>query len=85
MKKRKLKLNKRRIPLEMALALRSKHSVKESKKIYKRNKTKIFPFDDNKNNYHQTDFLFNNFIELNFKVIKRFSTNYTINNFPIFE
>ncbi len=83
MKKRKLKLHKRKIPLEMALILRSKHSVKESKKIYNRNKK--FPFDDNKNNYHQTDFLFDNFIELGFKVIKRFCSNYTIYNFPIFE
>lgn len=32
----KKKTSKRRIPLELALALRGKHSVKESKKIYKR-------------------------------------------------
>jgi hypothetical protein len=85
MKKRKLKLHKRKIPLEMVLALRSKHSVKESAKVYKRNKTKIFPFDDDKNNYHQTDFLFDNFVDSSFKVIKRFCPNYTIYNFPIFE
>jgi hypothetical protein len=45
--KKRLKLHKHRMPLEMALALRSKHSVKESKKIYKRPNKKIFPFDDN--------------------------------------
>jgi len=82
MKKRKLKLHKQRIPLEITLILRSKHSVKESAKIYNRNKK--IPFDD-KNNYHQTEFLFDNFIELGFKVIKRFCSNYTIYNFPIFK
>lgn len=68
-KKKKLKLNKHRIPLEMALVLRSKYSIKESKKVYKRSKTKIHPFDD-KINYHQTDFYSTTLSSLILKLLK---------------
>lgn len=37
-KKKKKKKIKRRIPIELVMTLRTKHSVKPSKKVYKRKK-----------------------------------------------